>query len=132
LHKIQVCYLAERWHGGAATGELFKALYLLAQDHTPLASWDNAIRIYKICAKRAKVSGSRSQLYEYLTSFRSIAHLWGAWSFRDGRFDARVGTGYDGYDNFQCFLTEAEILRDFGQVWRSPRANASPPLPQDV
>ena len=129
---MQLTDHAERWRGGTATGELFKALFLLAQDYPPLGSWENAIRIYEICATRAELSGSRSQLYEYLKCFRSVAHFWGAWSFREGRFDGRPGTGYDGYDDFQCFLTEAEILRDFGQVWRPPRANASPPLPQDV
>jgi hypothetical protein len=128
----QLTDVDERWCGGAATGELFKALYLLAQDYAPLASWENAIRIYEIYATRTEASGSRSQLYECLKSFRTVAHLWGAWSFREGRFDRRAGTGYDGYDDFHCFLAEAEILRDFGQVWRPTRASASPPLPKDV
>lgn len=128
----QLTDLDDRWHGGVATGELFKALFLLAKDHPALASWENAIRIYEICAWRSEVSGSQSQLYKYLKCFRSVAHLWGACSFRGGRFEGRVGTDYHGYDDFQRFLTDAEILRDFGQVWRPPRAKGSAPLPPEV
>jgi hypothetical protein len=128
----QLTDLDDRRRGGAAMGDLFKALFLLAKDHPALASWDNAIRVYEIFASRAKASGSRSQLRKYLSRFRRVAHLWGAWSFREGFFGGQPGTAYDGDDDFQCILAEAEILRDFGQGWRARRAKASPPLQADV
>ena len=61
-----------------------------------------------------------------------MAHLWGAWCIREGRFSPRPDIGYDGYADFQSFLTEAEILRQWGQSWRHPRDKAEPPLPAEV
>jgi hypothetical protein len=122
-----------RWRGALATGDVFKALYILAKDHPSMASWEHAIHIYLSCAARAKTTGSRSGLWQEIRRFRTVAHLWAAWSIRD--YKALSGSpelDYDGYDDFQCFLVEAEILRDFGQVWRQPRANSEPPLPPDV
>lgn len=124
--------LDDRWQGGTAVGNLFKALYILAKNDPALASWENAIRIYEVSAQRAGSTGARTALYQERRRFRSVAHLWGAWSIREGRFEARPEFGYDGWADFQCFLTEAEILRDFGQNWRPPRAKGRPPLPPDV
>jgi hypothetical protein len=113
--------LDERWWGGLATGELFKALFILAKNHPALASWENAIMIYKVCAMRAGSKGSRTDLWRERSRFRSVAHLWGAWSIREGKFESRPEAGYDRWADFQCFLAEAEILRDFGQRWRPSR-----------
>ncbi len=124
--------LHERWDGGLATGELIKALYALAKDHPSLASWENAIKIYEICAKRSGLRGSRTALLRERNRFLSVAHLWGAWSIREGRFVPRPEIGYDGHADYQAFLTEAEILRHFGQNWRPQRAKGKPPLPLDV
>jgi hypothetical protein len=124
--------LDDRWWGGLATGELFKALFILAKNKPALASWENAIRIYEISAKRAGSSGSRTELYQERSRFLSVAHLWGAWCIREGKFEARPELGYDGRADFQCFLAEAEILRDFGQWWRRSRAKSEPPLPPEV
>jgi hypothetical protein len=122
--------LHDRWRGGLAAGELFKALFILAKKKPALASWENAIRVYELSAKRAGSSGSRTELYQERSRFLSVAHLWGAWSIREGKFGEQVG--YDGWADFQCFLTEAEILRDFGQNWRPSRARSKPPLPPEV
>jgi hypothetical protein len=124
--------LDDRWQGGLAAGELFKALFILAKNNTALASWESAIKVYEISAKRAGSSGSRTELYQEKSRFLSVAHLWGAWSIREGNFSERLEVGYDGWADFQCFLTEAEFLRHFGQNWRSPRAKSKPPLPPDV
>ena len=121
--------LDDRWRGGLAVGDLFKALFILAKNKPALASWENAIRVYEISAKRAGSSGSRTELYQERSRFLSVAHLWGAWSIRKGNFGERLEVGYDGWADFQCFLTEAEILRDFGQNWRPSRAKSKPPLP---
>jgi hypothetical protein len=64
--------------------------------------------------------------------FLTVAHLWGAWCVRKGEFLAHTDVGYDGYADFQSFLTEAEILRHWGQSWRHDRAKADPPLPPEV
>jgi hypothetical protein len=123
--------LNERWQGGLATGDLFKTLYTLAKNDPALASWENAVKIYEVSARRVGSKGSRTTLLRERDIFLSVAHLWGAWSIREGRF-AHPEVGYDGYADFQSFLTEAEILRDFGQNWRPTRSKSKTPLPPDV
>lgn len=118
--------------GGTATGELFKALWALFKTNAALTSWNNAVRIAELTATRAKASGSRSAQWDARRRFLSVAHLWGAWSIREGRFEARPDVGYDGDADFQSFLTEAEILRRWGQTCRPPRAKSEPFLPPDV
>ena len=124
--------LDKRWWGGSATGELFKALFILAKTEPSLASWSNAIKIVEIVANREKVSGTRSSLWKVRSQFITVAHLWGAWSIREREFTSKPEIGYDGYADFQSFLTEAEILRQWGQSWRATRDKADPPLPEDV
>ena len=53
-------------------------------------------------------------------------------ALREYQFITSPGVAYDGCDDFHCFLTEAEILRDFGQRWRPRRAKSDPLLPSDV
>jgi hypothetical protein len=122
----------ERWDGGLATGDLLKALYLLARDHPALASWGSAIKIYEESAKRRGVRGSRTSLLQQRDRFLSVAHLWAAWSFREGKFVTHPEVGYNGYADFQSFLAEAEFLRDFGHNWRPARSTGKPLLPPDV
>jgi hypothetical protein len=121
--------LDERWRGGTATGELFKTLWALVYTDPTLATWSNAIKIAEEVAARAKTSGSRSALWEARQRFLSVAHLWAAWAIRGGKFDTRLERGYD---DFQAFLAEAEILRDFGQTWQPARAKSKPLLPHDM
>jgi hypothetical protein len=71
-----------RWRGGSATGETFKTLFALANTDPVLASWSNAITIAEKAA--ARHSGARTSLYEARRRFWSVAHLWGAWSMREG------------------------------------------------
>lgn len=124
--------LDKRWWGGTATGDLFKTFFVLAKNNPALASWNNAIKIAELVAARSKTSGSRTAQSEAKRRFLTVAHLWGAWSIREGQFKQRLEVGYDGYADFQSFLTEAEILRDWGQNWRAPRSKSKPPLPPDV
>ena len=70
-----------------------------------------------------------TSLYEARRRFWSVAHLWGAWSIREGQFVQHPEIGYNGRADFQSFLAEAEILRQWGQSWRPPRAKSEPPLP---
>ena len=72
------------------------------------------------------------ELYERPEQFLTVAHLWAAWSIREGKFTQHPEAGYDGFADFQAFLTEAEMLRDWGQNWRQARKKARPPLPSDV
>ena len=116
--------LDKRWWGGSATGEVFKILHILAHTHPELASWDNAIDYAEMIAARDKVKGARTNLWEARKRFLSVAHLWGAWSFRERRIDGAAG--------FQSFMTQAEDLRLWGQAWRSPRAKSKPLLPPDI
>ena len=124
--------LDERWWRGTATGEMFNALFALADASPDLASWNKAARIGEKVALRTKSSGSRSSLWKARSQFLSVAHLWAAWCIREGNFETDANVGYDGWSDFQSFLTEAEILRDFGQHWRSNRAKSAPPLPEEV
>jgi hypothetical protein len=123
---------AERWEGGLSTGELFKVLFILAKDKPELASWENAIKIYEMSAKRAGVSGTRTDLHERRMRFLAVAHLWAAWSIRGEKLNNHPEVEYDHWTDFQYFLAEAEILRDFGQTWRQSRAKAEPPLRAEV
>ena len=128
----------DRYWGGTATGELFVTYFMLAaHDHrmayeSPLASWNNAAKISQLIAARTHTKGSRTKQWEVRRRFLSVAHLWAAWLLRGERFVTDLTVGYDGYYDFQSFLTEAEILRDFGQNWRPPRAKSEPPLPPEV
>jgi hypothetical protein len=122
----------DRWWGGSTTGELFKALFALSNTNPALASWNNAVRIAELTATRAKASGSRSALWDARRRFLSVAHLWGAWSIREGSFGTRPEVGYDGYADCQSFLTEAEILRHWGQTKRPPPKGSKPFLPACV
>jgi hypothetical protein len=119
--------LKAHWNGGLAIGDLFKTLYILAKDAPEFASWENAIRIYGAAAQRASIGRSRSLLQEDVRRFRSVAHLWAAWCIREGKFGTRPELEYDGWADFQFFLTEAEILRDFGQHWSPPREKVGHP-----
>ena len=78
--------LEERFWGGTATGELFKALWALFNTDRALASWQNAIKIAEEAAKRNKTKGSRTEQWAARTRFLSVAHLWAAWCIREGQF----------------------------------------------
>jgi hypothetical protein len=122
--------LQSRWTQGVWTGDIFKAYYALCQSHKHFASFENAFRIMERCTGRAP--GVRSSFNKAKSKFITVAHLWTAWSIRDGKFATHPEVGYDGHADFQAFLTEAEILRDWGQNRRPPRAKAQPPMPVDV
>ena len=120
-----------RWEG-TATGEIFKALWLLARTDPTRASWANAIRLAETTAARHRVSGARSALYEARRRYDPVAHNWGALTIRGGRFQHDLSVGYEGWYDFQYFLAEAEMLRRWGRSWRAKRANAKPPLPANT
>jgi hypothetical protein len=124
--------LEERWRGGRATGEAFKTFFALANTDPALASWNNAIKVAELIAKRFKVKGARTDLWDAKRRFLSVAHLWAARSIREGKSFVHLEVGYDASADFQSFLTEAEILRKWGQTWRPPRAKSEPPLPRNV
>jgi hypothetical protein len=128
----QLTDLDQLWRRGALTGDLVKVYYALSCTNHPLASWNNALRIVERAASRTKASGSRTALWEARSRFLTVAHLWGAWSIREGKFEQRLEVGYDGYADFQSFLAEAEILRDWGQNWCPRRRRSKTPLPADV
>jgi len=107
-------------------------LFALYNTEPELASWENATRLAERTAVQNKLPGSRSSLRANLSRFKSVAHLWGAWCIRERRFGACPAQGYDGWQDFQFFLMEAEILREWGQKWCAPRAKAEPPLPEEV
>jgi len=116
--------LDQRCTGGRTTGELFIILWALFNTDPRLATWNNAIKIAEQLAGRTS-SGSRSLLWAVRSRFLAVAHLWAAWVIRGGKFER-------GYDDFQAFLAEAEILRDFGQTWQPQRAESKPLLPHDI
>jgi hypothetical protein len=124
--------LKERWWRGRATGETFKTLFALANTDPALASWTHAIKIVELTAKSFKAKGARTDLWDAKRRFLSVAHLWAARSIREGQSLLHPEVGYDASVDFQSFLTEAEILRQWGQTWRPPRAKSAPPLPPDV
>lgn len=122
----------DRWWEATATGEMFKALWALSNTNPALATWNNAAKLAEIVAARDKNKGSRSLLWRARSRFLSVAHLWGAWCICEGKFETRPEVGYDGISECQSFLTEAEILRRWGQTWRPQRAKSKPLLPAYV
>jgi hypothetical protein len=124
--------LDSRWFEATATGELFKLLFALFNTDPGLASWENAIKLAQPIAVKAEAASSRAKLQAARARFLSVAHLWGAWCIRERRFESRPDVGYDGWIDFQFFLAEAEILREWGQSWRATRDKSKPPLPPEV
>ncbi len=124
--------LDERWWAGSATGEVFKVLFALHNTDQRLASWNNATKIAEAVAGRLQHIGSRSKLMTARSAFSGVAHLWAAWVIREGKFHQEPEIGYDFATDFQFFLTEAEILRSWGQSWVPARAKAEHPLPKEV
>lgn len=124
--------IKQRWWDGLSTGETFKVLFALAHTDPTLASWGNATKVVKAIAKKSKVHGSRSSLYDARSRYASVAHLWGAFCIREREFKPYPETGYDYLDDFQYFLAEAEILRWWGQSSRPDRDKAEPRLPEET
>lgn len=124
--------LEERLREATAVGNMVKVLFALANANPSLASWGNAAKVAETIAAKHMVAGSRSYLYTARTHFISVAHLWGAWSIRDGRFVSDPDVGYEGWHDFEFFLAEAEMLRWWGQSWRRKGSRSKPPLPAEV
>lgn len=119
-----------RWRAGTATGEMTKAYFILAETDEKRASWNKAVRLAEDAAGGRR-RGARTQLWAARSRFLTVAHLWAAWAIRGWQFFPNSADGYDGWTDFQFFLAEAEILRDWGQNWRR-RRNAEPPLPAEA
>jgi hypothetical protein len=124
--------LDDRFWGGTATGEMLKTVFALSNSDPRRVSWNNAVKIFELVASRHSVKGSRAILLEAKRRFLPVAHLWAAWCIREGQFRERPDVKYDGFDDFQSFLTEAEILRSWAQTWQPPRAKSSPLLPMEM
>lgn len=124
--------IEQRWRRGLATGETLKVYFILSNTHPNLASWNNATNLVQHVAGKQGARASRGTLISYRSEFIAVAHLWGAWAFRSGQFNASLETGYELADDFAAFLTEAEILRMWGQSWTANRDKAEPPLPLEV
>src|SRR5260370_30071275 len=128
--------LDQRWWDGTAMGELFKILFAFANHNPERASWEYSARIVENYATTAKVSGARTSIMAAKRRFLTVAHLWGAYSIRGREFRERVEVHYRYADDFESFLTEAEILRKWGQTWKTDFAKATstftpdtPPMP---
>jgi hypothetical protein len=67
--------LQERWWGGRATGETFKTFFALANTDPALASWEHAVMIVKLTAKRFNVKGARTKLLQARDRFLPVALL---------------------------------------------------------
>ena len=117
---------------GSATGELFKVYYALCCSNPELASWNHAIKVANSVASSEQARGGRTYRRDTKSGFITVAHLWAAWSIRGRQFATDPSVGYNGYEDFQSFLAETEILRDWGQYWRPNRAKSPTPLPAEV
>jgi hypothetical protein len=124
--------LDERWWQGTATGELLKTVFALYRTNPAAASWNNAVKLAERVAARTKTPGSNTMQWGARHRCLSVAHLWAAWCIRGGKFETRPELGYDGYADFQSFLTESEIIRHWAQSWLPARENSKPLLPPDL
>lgn len=100
------------WWDGSATGETFKVFFVLAQTDPTLASWGNATKLAEAIAARHGVRGSRTSLYAARSRYRSVAHLWAAWSIRERRFhsDLRVGCMSSKYFGLEIASSKRRFL----------------------
>ncbi len=121
--------LDQRWWDGTVMGELFKILFAFANHNPERASWEYSARIVEKYAATVKVSGARTSIMAAKRCFLTVAHLWGAYSIRGRKLRERVEAHYHYADDFESFLTEAEILRKWGQTWKADAAKAKSPLP---
>ena len=129
--------LDERWWEATTTGELLKTVWALYNTNRALASWNNAVKLARVVAARAKRPGakppvSRSVYWAARRRYLAVAHLWAAWCIREGRFGTRPEIGYDGYAEFNSFLAESEIIRRWGQAYLSSRKSSVPILPSEL
>lgn len=129
--QVPLNKLVDRTLHGRAVGEMFKVMIALAHTEPALASWNNAARIVSHEAKKKRAPSARSVLWAAKTEFATVAHLWGALSIR-GDFTADAAEGLTLADDFESFLTESEVLREWGQRFTSPRVDARPPLQEEV
>jgi hypothetical protein len=120
------------WWDATATGQMFKTLWALYNSNPYLATWNNAFKIGEVIAVRAGTKGSRTDFSSAKRRFLPVAHLWGAWCLRGGKFLSHPEVGFGTDTDFQCFLAEAEVLRVWGQSWRRPQEGSKPFLPADV
>ena len=123
--------LEKRWYQATAAGQILKTYFGLCNTAPGLATLTNVIKIVKRVAGQHCKSGSRSNLHDCWSRYRSVAHLWGAWVLRDRRFMEKPEVGYDYATDFQAFLLESEGLRHWGEKWTHSRAKAAPPLERD-
>jgi hypothetical protein len=124
--------LRERWLKGTMTGEMFRVFLALAHTEPVLATWANVMRLIKVRAAKHPTGTSETNMYAVRKQFGSVAHLWAAWMIRHGEFQTDLGLRGSGDDEFQSFLAESEVLRDWGQTWRHKRGKAEPPLPLEI
>ena len=123
--------LDKRWYQATAAGQILKTYFGLCNTDPGLATLTNVIKIAEGVAGQHCESGSRSNLHDWWSRYRSVAHLWGAWVLRDPRFMEKTEVGYDYATDFQAFLLESEGLRQWSERWTHSRANAAPPLQGD-
>src|SRR6476646_2700477 len=121
--------LDQRWWGGTVMGELFKIMFALANHNPERASGEYSARIVEKYATAAKVSGARTSIMAAKRCFLTVAHLWGAYSISGRKLRESVEVHYHYADDFESFLTQAEILRKWGQTWKADAALATSALP---
>ena len=129
--QVPLNNLTERALHGRAVGEMFKVMIALSNTRPALASWNNAARIVSHEARKHGAPSARSVLWAAKAEFGSVAHLWGALSIR-GDFAADAAEGLTLADDFETFLTESEVVCDWGQTFKASRVNARPPLQEEV
>jgi hypothetical protein len=121
-----------QFQAGLVMGDMLWIFFTLAHTHGSIATWNNTIRFAELAAPKFGVSGTRSALWDVKRRFQTVAHLWCAWSVRNGEFSADPEIEYAGLQEFLCFLIDAEYFRRWGQTWQASRSRSKPPLPEDV
>jgi hypothetical protein len=123
--------LDQRWERGLATGQLMTIFFAHYCMEPETASWNSAITTLD-AVLHAQAGGYKAALGEAKREFHSVAHLWGAWCIRAGQVETHADGGCDGDADFESFLADSEILRDWGQTWRPRGKGSEPPLPLEV
>jgi hypothetical protein len=121
-----------QFQAGLVMGDMLWIFFTLAATHQSLASWNNAVKFAEVEAVKFGVSGARTALWDVKRRFQTVAHLWCAWSIRDGQFSADPNVEDAGFHEFLIFLIDAEYFRRWGQTWQPSRSKSRPPLPDEV
>lgn len=109
-----------RWYEGTVAGAQVEMVWALAHHAPQQASRRKAVYLMEIQATKDKRPGTKSQFGDIWSQYQPVAHLWAAFNTRRHRFRRIDEVGYTAWKDFEAFITEAEIYREWGENHYAP------------